>query len=103
MPPTIEFYILIVMSPVIPFVNSLFAIVFKGGIYLFIYLLCLFVYFCEGEGQRERGRIPSRLHAVITEPDTGLDPTNREIVTRAEIKSHTLSRLSHPGAPRVDH
>ena len=32
---------------------------------------------------RERGRerIPSRLHAVSTEPNTGLDPTNSEITT----------------------
>ena len=31
-----------------------------------------------GEGQREkrRDRIPSRLHAVSTEPDAGLEPTN---------------------------
>ena len=34
-------------------------------------------------GQRERGTqiIPSRLHAVSTEPDVGLDPTNCEIMT----------------------
>ena len=30
----------------------------------------------EGEGER----IPSRLHAVSTEPDAGLEPTNREIM-----------------------
>ena len=36
-----------------------------------------------GEGQRERGRqrIPSRLHAVSTEPDMGLGLTNCEMVT----------------------
>ena len=36
-----------------------------------------------GEGQRERGRekIPSRLHAVSREPNAGLDLTNHEIVT----------------------
>ena len=50
---------------------------------------------------RERGRerIPSRLCAVSTEPNTGLEVTNREIMTRAKIKSLTLNRLSHPGAP----
>ena len=31
--------------------------------------------------------------------DTGLDPTNCEIMTLAEIKSQTLNRLSHPGTP----
>ena len=36
-----------------------------------------------GGAGRERGRerVPSRLHAVSTEPDTGFQPTNREIVT----------------------
>ena len=35
------------------------------------------------EGQRERGRerIPSRLSAVSAEPDAGLELTDREIVT----------------------
>ena len=35
------------------------------------------------EGQRERGRqrIPSRLHTVSAEPDAGLDPVNREVMT----------------------
>ena len=37
----------------------------------------------EGERERERlrERIPSRLHAVSTEPDVGLKPLNREIMT----------------------
>ena len=37
----------------------------------------------RGGTQRERGRerIPSRLHAVSTEPNTGLDPMNHEIMT----------------------
>ena len=65
--------------------------------------LSLFIY-CErvraGEGQREkRERIPSRLHTVGMEPDVGLEPVNREIMTRAEIKTQTLHQLSHPGAP----
>ena len=47
----------------------------------------------EREGERER--ISSRLLTVSTEPDTGLKPTKRE----TEIKSQTLNRLSHPGAP----
>ena len=36
-----------------------------------------------GEWQRERGRegIPSRLHVGSAEPDAGLDPTNREVMT----------------------
>ena len=33
------------------------------------------------ERERERDRIPSRLHAIGTEPDSGLELTNREIVT----------------------
>ena len=34
----------------------------------------------RGRG-RERKRIPSRLHTVSTEPDAGLEFTNREIMT----------------------
>ena len=33
------------------------------------------------ERERERERVPSRLHAVSTEPDMGLDPTNPKIMT----------------------
>ena len=35
----------------------------------------------EREREGERERIPSRLHAVSTEPDTGLDLTNPEVTT----------------------
>ena len=31
--------------------------------------------------ERERKRIPRRLHAVSAEPDAGLEPTNRELMT----------------------
>ena len=70
---------------------------------------CLFIYFervrthththkrVRGrEGWRER--IPSRLHAVSSEPKARLN-TNHEIMTWAKIKSQMLNRLSHPGAP----
>jgi len=36
------------------------------------------------------------------EPNKGLDPRTHEITTRAEIKSQSLNRLSHPGVPKVD-
>ena len=48
---------------------------------------CLFFLFeerqstCASEQGRDRERIPSRLHAISTEPDTGPDLTNREIMT----------------------
>ena len=42
----------------------------------------------EREGERER--IPSRLCVVSVEPHVGPGPTNREIMTLAEIKSQTL-------------
>ena len=35
----------------------------------------------ERKRERERERIPSRIHAVSTEPDVGLYPTKHEIVT----------------------
>ena len=45
------------------------------------FFLSLFIYFeresmSRGEAEREKERIPSRLHIVSTEPDAGLDPTN---------------------------
>ena len=47
----------------------------------------------------------SRLLPVSTEPDTGLEPTNHETMTRAEIESQTLNpaktllRVRRIGAP----
>ena len=35
----------------------------------------------EGGAETEKEKIPSRLHAVSREPDTGLNLTNHEIVT----------------------
>ena len=48
----------------------------------------------EGDTESEAG---SRLRAVSTEPDAGLEPTNREIHDLGPRR--TLNRLSHPGAP----
>ena len=42
----------------------------------------------QGRGKetgRHRIRSSSRLRAVSTEPDAGLEPTNCEIMTRAEV------------------
>ena len=44
-------------------------------------------------------RVPRKLRAVSTEPDTGLKLVNGEIMARVKIKSRTLNRLSPPGAP----
>ena len=54
------------------------------------------------EGQRARMSIPSRLQTVSTEPNTGLQPTNREIMTWVEIKNQLLNWLSHPGTPPLN-
>ena len=54
-----------------------------------------------GEGQKEGDGIPSRLCAISTEPDVGLEPTNCEIMTWAKIKCQTRHRLSLPDAPGV--
>ena len=51
------------------------------------FFLSLFIYFErergleQGGAEREGERIPSRLQAVSTEPNSGLDPTSREIMT----------------------
>ena len=84
--------------------------------FVFIYFYCLF-YFerhresmnkgvverkrgGERERERERERIPSRLHIVSSEPDMGLDLTNREIMTWGDNQSRMLNRLSHPDVPQ---
>ena len=57
---------------------------------LFSFLFLKFIYFERqseneraqpGEGQREGGRIPSRLRTISAEPDAGLRATNCETVT----------------------
>ena len=65
-------------------------------ILFFFFNVCLFLREWErdseraqfGEGQREgdtESQAGSRLWAVSTEPDTGLEPTNGEIMTWAEV------------------
>ena len=46
--------------------------------------VCLFVYLESmhmSRGGADRERIPGRLPAISAEPEVGLGPTNREIVT----------------------
>ena len=56
-----------------------------------------------GEGQRERERIPSRLHTVSMEPKVGLRLRSLNIMTGAEIKSKMPNQcqLNHAGAPEI--
>ena len=74
---------------------------------VWIWFYFLMFYFWETERQNmSRGgaeregdsRIQSRLWAVSTEPNVGLELTNREIMTWSEVGSQMLNRLSHPGA-----
>ena len=51
----------------------------------------------EEQREREEERVPGRLCPVITEPDVGLDLTNREM-SGAETKSGVLDWQSHPGS-----
>lgn len=54
----------------------------------------------RGGAERETGdRIPSRFCAASTEPNAGLELTNNEILTGAEIKSQKPNRLKYSGAP----
>ena len=48
----------------------------------------------EGDTESEAG---SRIRAVSTEPNVGLEPTNCEIIDLS--RSQELNRLSHPGVP----
>ena len=50
----------------------------------------------EGQREREKERIPSRLHIVSAEPDVGLELMNHEIMTQAQTKSRTLEPPRHP-------
>ena len=70
------------------------------------------VYLFWGGGERERvsregaereGKKESEAGSTlpVQRPNEGLEPTNREIVTWAEIKGGMLNQLSHPGAPLV--
>ena len=69
-----------------------------------LYIFLMFIYLSwEQERAGNRERIPTRLHAVSAEPNVGLDPTNREIMAWAEIKSLMINWLSHPGAPALKH
>ena len=51
-----------------------------------------------GRGREEEG-IPRRPRTVSPEPNAGLEPTPREIMTRAESNRRMLDRLNHPGTP----
>ena len=77
-----------------------FIIIFLSFEFLFIYVFkCLFLFEREREKApmwgrgRERGdtlsEAGSRLRAVSAEPHAGLEPTNREIVTGAEVGRST--------------
>ena len=55
-----------------------------------VYLLVFGKWVGEEQRERERERIPSRLCIVSTEPDAGLELTNCEIVTWAQIKGLML-------------
>ena len=72
------------------------AIVSNGYFFKKNFFLHLFIYVWEterdraqvGEGQREKeteSKAGSRLQAVSTEPDVGLELTNREIMTWAKV------------------
>ena len=52
----------------------------------------------EGDTESEAG---SRLRAVSTEPDAGLEPTNREIVTWAEVGCSTNWATRAPQEARL--
>ena len=49
--------------------------------YYYYYNLKKIIFGGKGQRERERERIPSRLHTVGAEPNTGLELTNGEIMT----------------------
>ena len=68
----------------------------------------LFIFETEKDSMSRRGaerggdtefEAGSRLRAVSTEPDAGLELMNREITTWADVRQ-TFNRLSHSRAPK---
>ena len=55
----------------------------------------------QGEGQRERDRISSRLPTLSAQSPMWVSISGTEIMTSAEIKSGKLNWLSHPGPPKM--
>ena len=51
------------------------------SLFLFVFGLFLREQASRGGAEREGDRIPGRFRAVSTEPDVGLELTNREITT----------------------
>ena len=52
----------------------------------------------RGRGkEREKERLPSRTHTVSTEPDSGRDPTNPELMTWAEVHSRCSTSWTTQG------
>ena len=81
----------------------------RPGMFVFFFFLT-FIHFWEterdraqaGEEQREGdtdSKAGSRLWAVRTEPDAGLELMSCEIMIWAEVGHRLGGRLSHPGAP----
>ena len=84
----------------------------------FFFFFNFFVYIYLFLGDRERQRMSgggaeregdtgseagSRLRAVSTEPDTGLEATNREIMTRAEVERSTDRATKAPQDFLLEH
>ena len=58
---------------------------------ILFFVVVVYLFLREREREAERERIPSRLHTVSTEPDAGLELTNREsmtCVTQASAHPH---------------
>ena len=66
-------------NDMIKFVGSTFDAALMT-VYGFLFQVYLFIGE-EGQREMETERIPSRLHTVSAEPNTGLSPTNCEIMT----------------------
>ena len=91
---SIEWHLIVVLTCMSSISNHLF--------------ICFFFKFIYSFWERERKRVSGvgeeregerESQGGSTEPDAGLNPMNQEITTWAEIKSQTLNRMSHPGAP----
>ena len=77
-------------------------------VYFYLFIFLMFIYFFRGRERAHeqwRGReregdteseAGSRLHAVTTQPNVGLEPTNCEIMTSAEVGRSTSRATQAP-------
>ena len=77
----------------------MFCFFFSNFFKVYLFILRESMHTSQERAERRRDGIPNRLCTISTEPNMGLELTNSEIMTWAEIKSWMCNQLGHLGAP----